>query len=310
MKVFLNCDEALPLRFKLPTILDIDTLGGRLRTIGGEASHCLKNETFLKHIQEAIRYLEIASGMDPTYLPSRINLSSALVMAGEYAKVMGIVDEVLKNQPENPGAMNNKAIALYLFGKADNIDTADHAIGILKEISAKNPSFSDAFYNMASIQSERGRTAAAIETWKRFLKIEPTGVYAQVAKEKLGIKSDDKTPMKRASEMKSPIKLGDIKGETEKVLKGLKKKEFTIGEFKGEIYEAKNIKFLTIDNTVEIVEEETNKPINLSEFYKTYGEPVRKIKNLYGMTLIYNNFGVDVVDGGIKKRVYFKREGL
>jgi tetratricopeptide (TPR) repeat protein len=298
------------LRFKLPTILDIDTLGGRLRTIGGEASHCLKNETFLKHIQEAIRYLEIASGMDPTYLPSRINLSSALVMAGEYAKVMGIVDEVLKNQPENPGAMNNKAIALYLFGKADNIDTADHAIGILKEISAKNPSFSDALYNMASIQSERGRNAAAIETWKRFLKIEPTGVYAQVAKEKLGIKSDDKTLIKRASEMKSPIKLGDIKGETEKVLKGLKKKEFNIGEFKGEIYEAKNIKFLTIDNTVEIVEEETNKPINLSEFYKTYGEPVRKIKNLYGMTLIYNNFGVDVVDGGIKKRVYFKREGL
>ena len=90
----------------------------------------------------------------------------------------------------------------------------------------------------------------------------------------------------------------------------MKKKEFTIGEFKGEIYEAKNIKFLTIDNTVEIVEEETNKPINLSEFYKTYGEPVRKIKNLYGMTLIYNNFGVDVVDGGIKKTVYFKMEGI
>jgi tetratricopeptide (TPR) repeat protein len=310
MKVLSNCDESLPLRFKLPTILDIDTLGGRLRTWGSEASACLRHETFLKHIQISIYYLKTAAEMDPIYLPPRINLSSALIMSGEFAKAISVIDEAIKIQAGNPEAQGNKAVALYLFGKVNNIDTTDNALGLLREVSEKNPAFSDALYNMASIQSERGRNAAAIETWKRFLKIEPTGVYAQVAKEKLGIKSDDKTPMKRASEMKSPIKLGDIKGETEKVLKGLKKKEFNIGEFKGEIYEAKNIKFLTIDNTVEIVEEETNKPINLSEFYKTYGEPVRKIKNLYGMTLIYNNFGVDVVDGGIKKTVYFKMEGI
>jgi tetratricopeptide (TPR) repeat protein len=310
MKVLSNCDESLPLRFKLPTILDIDTLGGRLRTWGSEASACLRHETFLKHIQISIYYLKTAAEMDPIYLPPRINLSSALIMSGEFAKAISVIDEAIKIQAGNPEALGNKAVALYLFGKVNNIDTTDNALGLLREGSEKNPAFSDALYNMASIQSQRGRNAAAIETWKRFLKIEPTGVYAQVAKEKLGIKSDDKTPMKRASEMKSPIKLGDIKGETEKVLKGLKKKEFNIGEFKGEIYEAKNIKFLTIDNTVEIVEEETNKPINLSEFYKTYGEPVRKIKNLYGMTLIYNNFGVDVVDGGIKKTVYFKMEGI
>jgi tetratricopeptide (TPR) repeat protein len=310
MKVLLNCDELLPLRFKLPTILDIDTLGGRLRTWGSEASACLRHETFLKHIQISIYYLKTAAEMDPIYLPARINLASALIMSGEFAKAMSVIDEAIKIQAGNPEALCNKAVALYLFGKVNNIDTTDNALGLLREVSEKSPAFSDAIYNMASIQSERGRSTAAIETWKRFLKIEPTGVYAQVAKEKLGIKSDDKTPMKRASEMKSPIKLGDIKGKTEKVLKGLKKKEFTIGEFKGEIYEAKNIKFLTIDNTVEIVEEETNKPINLSEFYKTYGEPVKKIKNLYGMTLIYNNFGVDVVDGGIKKIVYFKREGI
>jgi len=67
----------------------------------------------------------------------------------------------------------------------------------LKEASDKNPSFSDALYNMASIQSDRGRNAAALETFKKFLRLEPTGVYAQVAKEKLGIKSDDKPPIKK-----------------------------------------------------------------------------------------------------------------
>jgi len=310
MRVLLNCDESLSLRFKLPTLLDIDTLSGKLRGWGSEGSSCLKQETFLKHINSSIHYLKIAAEMDSTYLPARVNLSSALIISGEYVKAMSVLDEVLKIQSGNAEALCNKAVALYLFGRANNIDTTDNALGLLREVSEKNPAFSDPLYNMASIQSERGRNASAIETWKRFLKIEHTGVYAHVAREKLGIKSDDKAPIKRASEMKSPIKLGDIKGETEEVLKGLKKKEFTIGEFKGEIYETKNIKFLTIDNTVEVVEEETNKPINLSEFYKTYGEPIKKIKNLYGRTLIYNNFGVDVVDGGVKKIVYFKREGI
>jgi tetratricopeptide (TPR) repeat protein len=305
MKVLSACDETLPLRFKLSTILDIETRGGRLRTPGSEASLCLKNVTFLKHINDAINYLKKAVEMDPTYLPARINISSALIVAGEYSKAIGLIDEALKVQPQNPEAINNKAIALYLFGKADNIDTADHAIGILREISAKNPTFSDALYNIASIQSERGRNAAAVQTWKKFLKIEPSDIYAQAAKERLGVKDDDKALTERAPEMKSPIKLGDIKGETEKALKKMKKKEFSIGPLTGEIYDGGNIKVFAIDNTAEIVETETEKVI---DYKKSYGEPLKKMKTLYGLTLIYSNFAVDLVDGKAKKIFYFKRE--
>ncbi len=308
MRVLSSCDETLPVRFKLSTILDIETLGGKLRAPGAEASLCLKNETFLKHIHEAIRFLKIAVEMDPTYLPARVNLSSALIMAVEYSKAIGVLEEVLKIQPGNPEALSNKAIALYLFGKANNIDTADNSIGTLKEISGKYPSFNDALYNMASIQSERGRNAAAIESWKKFLKIESTGVYAQVAKERLGIKSNEKVSFGKKSEMQPPIKLGDIRGEAEKILQGMKRKEFTIGEFNGEVYEGKGIKVLSIDRTVEIVEKEIDKPTNLSEFNKTHGEPLKKIKNLYSTTLVYSDFAVDVLDGKVKKVIYFKRE--
>jgi tetratricopeptide (TPR) repeat protein len=307
MRVLSNCDASLPLRFKLPTLLDIDTLGGKLRGWGSEASTCLKLETFLKHINSSIHYLTIAAEMDPTYLPARINLSSALIISGEYAKAMSVLDETLKIQPENPEALCNKAVALYLFGKVNNIDTTDNALGLLRDISQKNPALSEAIYNMASIQSERGRGAAAVETWKRFLRIEPTGVFAQVAEEKLGIKSDVRPPTKKAPEMKSPIKLGDIKGETEKTLKGMKKKEFMIGGFNGEIYEGGGIKVFAIDNTIEIVEIEIKKEIDLK---KMYGETARKIKNLYGLTLIYGNFAVDVADGRVKKTVYFKKETI
>jgi hypothetical protein len=161
---------------------------------------------------------------------------------------------------------------------------------------------------MASIQSERGRNAAATESWKKFLKIESTGVYAQVAKERLGIKGNEKISLGKKSEMESPIKLGDIKGEVEKILQGMKRKEFTIGEFNGEVYEGKGIKVLSIDRTVEIVEKENDKPTNPLEFNKTYGEPLKKIKNLYGMTLVYSDFAVDVLDGKVKRVIYFKRE--
>jgi tetratricopeptide (TPR) repeat protein len=307
MRVLSNCDESLPLRFKLPTLLDIDTLGGKLRTWGSEASSCLKQEIFLKHINSSIHYLKIGSEMDPTYLPGRINLSSALIISGEYAKAMSILDEALKIQPGNPEALCNNAVALYLFGKVNNIETGDNALGLLRDVSEKNPSFGDAIYNMASVQSERGRNAAALETWKRFLKVEPTGIYAQVAKEKLGIKSEDKPPVRKGPEMKSPVKLGDIKGETEKILKGMKRKEFAVGSFTGEIYEGGNTKVFSIENTVEIVETETDKDI---DYRKAYGEPLKKMKTLCGLTLIYSNFAVDVVGGKVRKIAYFKREGI
>jgi len=307
MKVLSACDETLPFRFKLPTILDIETRASKLRTPGSEASSCFNNKPFLEHIHQAISYFNIAVGMDLTYMPARINLSSALIMAGEYSKAIGIIDEALKIERQNHDAVNNKAIAIYLFGKANNIDTADDAIGILKELSDRNPSLSDPLYNMASIQSERGRTASAVETWKKFLNIEPSGVYTQFAKERIGIKTDDIVPAERKPEMKSPIKLGEIKGETEKALRRMKKKEFAIGPFNGEIYEGGSTKVFSIENTVEIVETETEKVI---DYRKAYGEPLKKMKTLYGSTLIYSNFAVDVVDGMVRKIFYFKTETI
>ncbi len=310
MKALFACDEALPVRFKLPTVLDIETLGVKLRTPGTESLQCLKSKTFLKHIEDAVRYLQFAVERDPTYLPARINLSSAWLLAGEHPKAMGVIDEILKLHPQNPEALSNKAIALYLFGKTNNIDTADQAITLLKEVLKKNPSFGDAFYNMAFIQSERGRQAATAESLKNFIKIEPAGIYAQAARERLGIKIDDKAISGRPSEIKSPIKLGEIKGETEKALKGMKQRKLTIGAFRGEIYESSGIKVLAIDHTVEVVEKELDTATLLREFINTHGEPIKRLKNLYGMTHIYSNFAVDVMDGRIKKVIFFKKDAI
>jgi len=294
MRELSACSSGFPGWFKLSAIVDPETLATRI--IRGPALYILKpfdetsswfqKQTYLKYIYDATRYLEMAVKADPTYLAARINLSSALIMAKEYSKALSAVDESLKVHPQNLEILNNKAIALYLFGKTQNIDTADNAIEILKEISGRNPSYTDPLFNMATIQSGRDRNAA-FETMEKWMK----------STEKPDIKSDNTAPVERSPETNSPIKLGEIKGETEKALRGMKLKGFSFGALKGEIYEGSGIKVLAIDDTVEIVETQIDKPTDFTKFKKTQGEPVKKVKNFFGMTLIYNDFGVDVVDG-------------
>lgn len=304
-----GCDETLPLRFKLPTILDVETTGMKLKG-GSEVSSCFQNETYQKHMKEAVKNFEIAKEKDPTYMPARINLSSALIMAGEYSKAMAVADEALKIQPDNPDALNNKAIALYLFGKVGNIETADNAISILKEVSTKNPFFSNALYNMASIQSERGREASASETWKAFLKGESKGVYADAVKRRLEIKEEKEFSL-HAANLVPPVQLGYLSDKKKKELeqKGIKgNPSVYIGKLNVEIYRGENIKLLSLDETLEVEEVEPDKLVDINDFKKKHGEAVRAIKTVSGNTLIYGNFAVDVVDGKVVKMVYFKRE--
>src|SRR3989304_4680935 len=233
MKVLSACDKSVALRFKLPSVLDTETAGKTLRSGDSGASSCIGNEIFQKHIKTAIKHFETAKDKDLTYMPARINLSSALLMEGDHTKAMAVADEALKIQPQNSDAMNNKAIALYLWGKANNMDTADKAIEILNGILSKEPVFSSAFYNIAAIQSERGMESAAAEAMKSFLKIEHTGAFANTVKEKLGLKSDDRVSVPGISTTGSPVNPGDITEETKKILKGMKKREFSTGGLSG-----------------------------------------------------------------------------
>lgn len=306
MRFLSSCDRELPLRFKLSTILDTETRAGKIR--GKGRSDCLKNRIFLQHINNAIGYLNLSLNKDPTYLPARINLSSALIMAGKYSNAISMADEALEIEPGNPEALSNKAVALYLFGLANNIDTADNAINILKEASGSNPDFGNSVYNVAAIQSERGRKASAHETWKAFLSIETRGFYADVAERNLGIENKETAITPGASKQKPPIKLGEIKGESANALNEMESREFVIGKFTGKIYEGNNIRALAIDNVVEVVERQLDEAVDVEEFKKKHGEPERVRNENFRKTLIYSNFAVGVNYGKIKKVIYFENK--
>lgn len=303
MKYLSFCDEDLLVRFRLSTYLDIKTHAMKFKGEGG--NDCLEDERFLQHIRDAIKYFELAIEKDPSYLPSRINLSSALIMTGEYSKAISEGVETLQIAPDNPDALNNKAVSLYLFGNANNIDTTDNAIELLKSISSAHPDYSNAVYNIAAIQSERGRSASAKATWKAFLDIEPTGDYANAARENLGIEKNKAAVASTINNPASPVKLGDLEDNTKAILQKMKKREFVIGDFIGEFYNGNGMKVLVIDYVVELVETQHAEPLKINDFENKYGAP-KKVKNhSCGKTLIYDNFAVDVVDEMIQKWIYF-----
>ena len=213
MQALCGCDSDFPIRFKLPTHIDSETLGKNLKTVTTRSSSCWQQETFKYHITATIDLLKEAINKDSHYLPGRINLSTAFIMARKYSQAIGIADEALEIQPDNPEALNNKAVALYLFGTANSIDTADSALNILKRVSDRHPLFSDALFNMARIQEERGRKAASQDTYRSFLKVEPTGIFARAVKQILNIPQDERTPKARIQHLqpappKPPIELG------------------------------------------------------------------------------------------------------
>ncbi|MEO5357377.1 MAG: M48 family metalloprotease [Nitrospirae bacterium YQR-1] len=307
LKVLSGCDANLVSRFYLPTVLYLDTYGGKLvlrgtSTRDARTSECMTNKTFTKHMKEAVNYLTKAVEMESGSVAVRINLSSAFIVLEDYSKAMGVADEALKIK-EMPEAVSNKAIALYYFGKTNNLgETADSAIKMLSETSSKNPAFSGAYYNMGRIQTDLKRTASAKESFTRFLDLEKSGLYAEAARKALKTEGDKQ--LLKSAKMESPLKLGNVKASADK-LKRLKESPVKIVEFEGRIYEGDNLKVLVIndgkDDNIEIVEQ----TVDPAKFPLPVEKPVRRIKTNLGETLVYENFAVDVTDNQVRKVVYF-----
>ena len=308
IKALSFCDADLPYRFKLSTFIDPETYAVKLRGFG--ESDCFKDKVFLRYIKRALEYLKLAVDKDHTYLPARINMSSALIMAGEYSRAISVTEEVLRIDRENAEALNNNAVALYLYGLSNNIEGAsDNAIENMRKVVGLNHNFGNPVYNIATIYSEEGKDASASDTWKAFLKIESTGDFANVARRNLGIELKENDVAASLTGPEPPFKPGEeIKGELEKMLGKMKVREFSIGGSTIEIYEGNDLRILARDFIVEVIEKVYDKGVRTEEFKTEYGKPLRVMNKYGGAILIYDDFAVDVIDGKVRKVIYFKKK--
>lgn len=239
IKAMAGCSREKAYQYRLSTILDRETRAERFRAACGKAM-----------FKQAIRHLKLACEKDSLYSPARVNLSSAFIMAGRYSEAMTVLDEVLKTDKDDPKAMNNRAIAMYLLGPSIKVDMFQQASETLRYVIRKYPDFSDPYYNLGRIQAERERNAGFRHTWKKYLDLESEGVHADIARDALGIKrtnAGNKKPYELSLTESVPVRPGDINEKTEKQLAKLTRHPLELGGIFGDYYSGDGILVLVMN---------------------------------------------------------------
>ena len=304
-----RCDSSLAFRFRLPTVLDTET---RARTTRGrgEAEACLQDGEFRREISEAVKFFELARAKDPSYLPARVNLASALLMAGSAAPALAMADEALKAAPGNPDAVAIRALALYRVGSEAGLDASGTALALLAPLAAGPSPRADALYNMAAIERERERFSVERSHLEAFLKIESNGPHAVLAAERLGRKeppSAADTP--RLLSLKPPIPTGDLHDAAGRMLRAMTRTELVVGAEKITVYRSTGTFALVFDDNgqevVGMVESTPAAVVTVEAFRSAHGPPRRLITSPGGETLVYRDLSADVASGQIRTLVFF-----
>lgn len=326
MGVLSKCDRKLPVRFKLSTILDIDTLASGLVTRGKREMmekimhpdekgirelppSCFENDEYKDRMNKSVKLIKEAVAKDPFYIPAKINLSSAHIMLQQYLEAKVILKDALRISKGNVNVLNNRAVADYLEERESGENKPAGPLSALRKITGQKPPFSSAIYNIATMQMETGD-----KEWKKnlqaFINMEPGGIYAVEARRRLGMANHDREELRAKPAPRPPVMTGEVGLDTAKLLKGMRIKDLTIGDNRFEIYEGKDIKLLVVNGSVEVIVTDIEKPRDVTEFEKTYGKPQRIIEHVSGKTLVYRNFAADAVDGKVRQLIYFDKLGI
>ncbi len=270
------CDPSQYLRFKLPTILDPDTLASstagigyvpQVRAPGAPRLNCTASGRFQAPWSEAVRSFRLARESDPSYVPAFVNLATALLVAGNGTEALNETNSALRLEPRSHAASLQRAVALYLLGSENDLDTDGAAIESLRQLQAADGTSADVAYDLARVLSERGRPAAASQAWRRFLALEPYGSYATEASRWL----PEATPQPEARATAAwklpepPLALGsdvaavEAQRATARVLRE--------GSFRGTILRGALFSALAIDDVIEVVERPTQSTRSPLEAY-------------------------------------------
>ncbi|HSL81588.1 MAG TPA: hypothetical protein VLF66_02355, partial [Thermoanaerobaculia bacterium] len=181
--ILAGCDGRLVNRYYLPTALDPVTLANvaRLRGEGGYSSPCFEREDYQTHMREAQRLLEEAVGRDPEYLEARLNLAAAYVLDEKPANAQLHGLAATEIDPEDARAAAAPWVARLAdhdLGGPIDLDSVLKELGALHRLFPEDPGIA---FNLASALSLDGRVDEAEPVWRAFLRVEPTGPWADVA---------------------------------------------------------------------------------------------------------------------------------
>jgi TPR repeat protein len=131
-------------------------------------------------MNEAARLYREAIRLDPSLAIAYTNLGNIMFRKGDEVTAEGLYAKALSIDPRQPEAKYNLG---YLMLERHEIELAIH---YLRSAIESDPRFADAYFNLAMAYEETGDRKNARTLWKRYLEIEPTGTWADIARQHLG----------------------------------------------------------------------------------------------------------------------------
>jgi len=130
-------------------------------------------------LDEAERLYRRAIELDPWLAIAYTNLGNICFRRGEEAEAEKLYNKALLIDVEQPEAQYNLGYVMLERGEADL------AIGHFRGAIKHDPRFADAYFNLAMAYEQTGRADDARPCWRKYLDIEPTGTWAEIAKRHL-----------------------------------------------------------------------------------------------------------------------------
>lgn len=151
----------------------------RMRAYEYYLEGCMLDEQVGTYDQAEEAY-EKALSLDPSLSNARTNLGNLYYRRDQLDRAEEQYHRALEGDPEQPEALYNLG---FLHFERDEIDPA---IVLFRKALRSDPSFADAHFNLAMALEERGDSTAARPHWRRYLTLEPTGSWAEIAQKHLG----------------------------------------------------------------------------------------------------------------------------
>ncbi|NIM15809.1 MAG: hypothetical protein GTO45_27780 [Candidatus Aminicenantes bacterium] len=306
--------------FRLSTAIDYYTSAEKLY-FRGEGDY-LKDRDISYCIDKAVFYFREAAYRDRHDRTCRLNLSAALILKKNYAAALAQCDFLLEKNPQDIDAMNNKAIALYYYGKEICNCAPQKAVSLLQEARLLESNNFEVLYNLAALAREMKQPDKATSLWEKYVNfpgIPWDNFYTYIWKE-LGRK-ELPPPTRGVGLPGTPeeIKLGEESAPLLEKWKGENVREYKLtSEEEGpdswsatlQVIIKQNVRVLAWEGFIVLVEQELIRPKKPAELLKQFGPPQKVIHHTAGTFHIYeeNGFSLKEINGEICSYIWFKKD--
>ena len=117
--------------------------------------------------------------LDPWLAIAQTNLGNICFRRGEEDQAVALYEKALLIDKTQPEAQYNLGYVMLERGQPEQ------AIEFFKGAIASDPRFADAYFNLAMAYEQTGQAELARPCWRKYLEIEPTGTWAEIARKHL-----------------------------------------------------------------------------------------------------------------------------